>query len=736
MLRRGGGGAKIAGVGQGRYKLLGVGVGVLLSCAPVMAQVTPKASGVAQPASAPAAPEAMVSLNLPENTPLKVLIDYYSQEFGVNVLYDDQMGNQRLTIKAPAKLPKRAVATLLESALRMKGLALADAAGQPGWKRIVALAQAAAAPGQGGDSAVVTQVFKLKYADAAKLDLLVKPFLTTPGGSSVAMPEQAMLVVTDYAGNVKRAADLVGTVDQANGDVAIEFFPVKHADLTRLAQQLDQLLKAKVRSQGGDDRLGNAIETTYDARTNQVIVIASRGRIEDAREVIKALDAQVPEEQSPVRFYKLSNATAADVLSTIRSLEGEGEPATAAAPAAQRPGSVRPSRMTPAGLREARPGEEAGNGGTSAMGGARQPAAAGAGDRYAAATPGATGGAANVAGGDVKRPPVATAGASDALGSLREAVKGRQAKVTADPNTNSIIVMATPDVQRQYEQLIKALDKRRPQVLVECTIVTLDTSNNFELGVEIGKAGGFQSSQTITFSSFGLSTADPKTGRLTLAPGLGFNGALVSSDIADVIVHALQQSTRARVSSAPRILVNDNNVGTLSSINEFPYASVNASQTVATTSFGDYAQAGTEITVTPHISEADYLQLEYSVVLSSFTGSAVTQGGTTLPPPRKSDSVQSQVTIPDGSTIVVGGLNRRNFNQTVDSVPFLGEIPVLKYLFSNQTKMDASTTLFVFIRPVILRDDQFADLKFLSEEDVRAAGMAGDYPVSEPLIIR
>src|SRR3954451_7002910 len=87
-----------------------------------------------RPATSPADP--LVSLNLPENAPLKVLIDYVSQEFGVNILYDDQVGNQRLTIKAPAKLPKSAVPALLDSGLRMKGLALMDA-GQPGWKRIV-----------------------------------------------------------------------------------------------------------------------------------------------------------------------------------------------------------------------------------------------------------------------------------------------------------------------------------------------------------------------------------------------------------------------------------------------------------------------------------------------------------------------------------------------------------------------------------------------------------------------
>jgi general secretion pathway protein D len=706
---------------------------MLLSASIVRAQAT-------RPGTAGAA-DALVSLNLPENAPLKVLIDYVSQEFGINILYDEQVGNQRLTIKAPAKLPKSAVMPLLESALRMKGLAMVDA-GQPGWRRVVALQQAARMAGPGVENPpVVTQVFKLKFADATKLDTVVKPFLTQPGASSFPLPEQQLLVVSDYATNIKRVEELIQSVEQPNQDVAIEFFTIKHADPARLTQQLEQLLKAKLRSQGGDDRLANTVETAFDARTNQIVVIAAKSRMADARDVIKALDTVVAEEQSPIRFYKLANATAADVLTTIRSLEGDQEATPNAGAAARTPGARtgRQDRSTPGGVRDLK-SSTTDDRGTASPSGTVTPSGMGAAgrsiaDRYPAATgTGAASGGGTTA--DSSRAPAVASGASDPLSFLRQDAKARQAKVTADPNTNSIIVVAPPDVQRQYDQLIRALDKRRPQVLVECTIVTLDTSGNFELGVEIGRENGFGDNKVITFSSFGLSTPDPTTGRLKLIPGLGFNGALISTDIADVVLRALQQDTRARVSSAPRILVNDNNIGTLSSITEFPYASVNASQTVATTSFGDYAQAGTEITVTPHISEADYLQLEYSVVLSSFTGPPITQVGTTLPPPRKSDSVQSQVTIPDGSTIVVGGLNRRNFSHMVDSIPFLGRIPVIGWFFSNRTDTDSTTTLFVFIRPVILRDDKFADLKFVSETDVKAAELPGDFPSSEPLMIR
>jgi general secretion pathway protein D len=727
---------------NGKTKLL-VGLVVLVG---VLGPLDARGAG---PATAPVGADALVSLNLPENAPLKVLLDYVSQEFGINFLYDDTMGNQRLTIRAPAKLPKSAVQPLLESALRMKGLALVDA-GQPGWRRVVAMQQAARVAGA-DNAPVVTQVFKLKYADATHLDPLVKPFLSQPGASSFPLADQQLLVVSDYATNLKRVEELVESVDQPNQEAGIEFFPIKHADPARLTQQLEQLMRAKLRSQGGDERLSNTVETSFDARTNQIVVIAAKSRMNDAREIIKALDTEVAQEQSPIKFYKLANATAADVLATIRSLEGEepsaGGGANGAGAARQQPGmrGTGSQRTTPGGIRDLKPTPlDQGNGTGASVTPLIPSATAGSGsagrgltDRGVTPAGAAGTSTGSAAYGTSGAAATTTSGAgTDPLSALRQDARARQAKVTADPNTNSIIVIAPPDVQRQYDQLIKALDKRRPQVLVECTIVTLDTTNNFELGVEIAQKTEFGSNKLITFSSFGLSTPDPTTGKLALIPGLGFNGALISSDIANVIVRALQQNTRARVTSAPRILVNDNNVGTLSSLSEFPYASVNASTTVATTSFGDYAQAGTEITVTPHISESDYLQLEYSVVLSSFTGNAITQGGTTLPPPRKSDSVQSEVTIPDGSTIIVGGLNRHNFNQTVDSIPVLGEIPVLKYLFSNRGNMDSTTTLFVFIRPVILRDDKFADLKFLSETDVKAAELPGDFPASEPLTIR
>src|SRR5688500_15225770 len=125
------------------------------------------------------------------------------------------------------------------------------------------------------------------------------------------------------------------------------------------------------------------------------------------------------------------------------------------------------------------------------------------------------------------------------------------------------------------------------------------------------------------------------------------------------------------------------------------------------------------------------MQLTYDIELSSFVGTA--RGD--LPPPSQVNRVGSTVTIPDGYTIVVGGLSVRNLRESVDSIPILGQIPILKYAFSRTSKTNQDTTLFVFIRPVILREDKFQDLKYISATKRDKAGLQDDCPVSYPIAI-
>jgi type II secretory pathway component GspD/PulD (secretin) len=177
------------------------------------------------PATQPAlAAEELITLTFPDNMDLKVFVEYVSQSLKLNILYEDQTISQTVTIKAPTKVPKSSLLGLLESVLKMKGLALVDAE-QPGWKRIIpatgliatarpSTQEVDAAPAPDKRKLAVSQIFTIQQADVAKVDTTIKPFLTTPGGNSIPLAEQRLLIVTDYASNLPRVAELIRLLDR------------------------------------------------------------------------------------------------------------------------------------------------------------------------------------------------------------------------------------------------------------------------------------------------------------------------------------------------------------------------------------------------------------------------------------------------------------------------------------------------------------------------------------------
>jgi type II secretory pathway component GspD/PulD (secretin) len=179
--------------------------------------------------------------------------------------------------------------------------------------------------------------------------------------------------------------------------------------------------------------------------------------------------------------------------------------------------------------------------------------------------------------------------------------------------------------------------------------------------------------------------------------------------------------------------VSNNQQATLNSVVQQPYASTNASNTVTTTSFGGSSDAGTTLTIKPQIGQGDHLILEYSVTLSSFVGSS---SAATLPPPRQENSVKSSVNIPDGYTVVVGGLSLASDSKSVSQIPLLGSIPILGELFKVRDNTKSSTKFYVFIRADVLRSKGFEDLKFISDLAARSAGINDGFPEVEPQVIR
>ena len=258
-------------------------------------------------------------------------------------------------------------------------------------------------------------------------------------------------------------------------------------------------------------------------------------------------------------------------------------------------------------------------------------------------------------------------------------------------------------------------------------------SEAHDLGVEIQNLITAGDTGIQLASLFGLGSPDPAAGFIPPASGTGGTGVVLDPGDFSLVVRALEVLSNGRSLSIPKILVNNNVDATLSAVLQSPYTSINASQTVTTTSFGGTLDAGTTVTVRPQIVDGDKLLLDYTVTLSSFVGESTDPS---VPPPRQENSIHSVVTIPDGHTVVLGGLDVDTRTEAVSQVPVLGEIPVLGRLFQSTSTTVTKSRFFVFLRCNVLRGEGFEDLKYASAVDLAEAELGDGWPVLEPRVIR
>lgn len=306
--------------------------------------------------------------------------------------------------------------------------------------------------------------------------------------------------------------------------------------------------------------------------------------------------------------------------------------------------------------------------------------------------------------------------------------------VLGDEANNQVLVKAPIKQQADFERLIMKLDQRRPQVYIEAKIVAISASDSLRLAFETqlinaqGSGGVLNTNFGLGSFATGSSFTDPKS----VATGLGgLTAAVIKSEYVPIVINALANEADGRILATPQLLVNDNEEASVVSSEQQPTAVTSTGQTTDQTGFGGYEEARTSLTVTPQISEGGYLRMDYVVELESFFGQATPN----LPPPKLSRTVDSSVTIPSDSTMIVGGITLDTRNKAVVKVPLLGEIPIVKHLFRDTSKSNSKTVLYIFLTPRILRDPGFADLRLLSRGPQGAAGIGGDIPPMKPVVI-
>lgn len=309
---------------------------------------------------------------------------------------------------------------------------------------------------------------------------------------------------------------------------------------------------------------------------------------------------------------------------------------------------------------------------------------------------------------------------------------GEETFVIADVANNQVIVKAPAKLQPQFKQLVDRIDLRRAQVYIECKIVAVNWTDELRLAFEtqLINAGG---TGGVLNTNFGLSNFPAGTQlnqpKNVLTGLTGLTAAIIKSDQVPIIITAMQREVDSRILSSPQLLVDDNEEASVVSIDEQPTSTVSQGTSTTETGFGGYEEAGTNLTVTPHISEAGYIRLEYEAELSSFTGQATAD----LPPPRQTNTIKADsVTLPTDFTVVLGGLNLDSKSRTVVKVPLLGDIPIVGALFRDDNKNSRKTTLYVFLTPRILKDPNFEDLKLLTRGPQYRSELDPDIPQMKP----
>jgi type II secretory pathway component GspD/PulD (secretin) len=172
-------------------------------------------------------------------------------------------------------------------------------------------------------------------------------------------------------------------------------------------------------------------------------------------------------------------------------------------------------------------------------------------------------------------------------------------------------------------------------------------------------------------------------------------------------------------------LVNNNGSAQVESKDAQPTTQITATGGVSgqtQENFREYVEAGITLDISPTISASRYLRLNINLEVSTFVGAV----NGAIPPPKLTRKLNTVVNVPDGDTMVIGGIITDNKGRTRRSLPWIGDIPVLGYLFSDTEDSQSKTTLYFFVTPHIMRDRDFADLaKYSFERKMGAADAIG-----------
>ena len=646
-----------------------------------------------------------------QNTPVSSILDTYEEISGKHLIRDVSLASLSPVSLNATGVTKEQFLRLVEATLLLNGVAIVPVDDHTA--KVVNIASNKNPRSEGvklyanaedlpTDDEVVSYYMPLTYIGPNEaVAIFTSQAPVHPYGAYIPAPTAQAVIVTENTSVVRELIALKQLIDIPPARVTSQFVQLTRADAEKVADLLNKLLNDSTKAGGspnavivppgvGNDTpmsnernlLSGPTQIVADARSNRILIVTRPVNMPFLRQMIADLDR--PDNFTEPQRIPLKYVLAGDILPALAAelAQGKDEEDEAKA-AASSAGSKTNQNSNPVQGASASSSGTAQNGTSTGSGNNEEPALS-----------------------DPEQNNVPTF------------ISIGKSRLLADNRSNSIIVFGTPDVVDRVTSMIVQLDRKPLQVYLATVIGELTVGNSTEFGVDIlqkfrqgsnyGAATGL-----ITTSAGGTAANVPEPSSLLSATGFPLTSGLTIygaiGNTVNAYIRALETTNRFKVISRPSVFTTNNKAALIASGSQVPVPAsttsgfTGSSTDLVTTSAISYENVLLQLSIIPIINANHEITLRIRQSNDSIGGSQTISGNSI--PIIDTQKLDTEVTIPDKSTIVIGGLISDSTQRNTTGLPWLSDIPLLGYLFKDTTKSKNRSELIIMIQPSVIETE-------------------------------